>query len=140
VSATTVVAAIIERHGRVLIGQRKNAQPHPLKWEFPGGKVNVNETAHSALVRELEEELGVFVRSATEITRYEYQYPGRPPILLIFYRVGEFEGEPVNRVFHSITWERPEQLRDYDFLEGDLAFIQSYTSVPLANTTGRPPQ
>ena len=50
---TTVVAAVIERDGCILIAQRKPSGAHPLKWEFPGGKVEDNETAEAAAVREL---------------------------------------------------------------------------------------
>ena len=56
---TTVVAGVIERAGLVLIAQRKRTGQHPLKWEFPGGKVEPNETPEAALIRELDEELGI---------------------------------------------------------------------------------
>ena len=122
---TTVVAAVIERAGRILIGQRKNEGHHPLKWEFPGGKVEPGETPEAATIRELEEELGIRARVEREIMRYEFQYPGRPPILLIFYRIVDFEGEPENRDFEQIRWESPDRLARYDFLEGDAQFIAS---------------
>jgi 8-oxo-dGTP diphosphatase len=124
---TTVVAAVIERDGRVLIAQRKNSGQHPLKWEFPGGKVEPGEAPEAATVRELEEELDIRARIDREIARYPYQYPGRPPILLIFYRIVQFEGEPRNLDFEQIRWETREQLRDYDFLEGDAEFIRGYS-------------
>jgi len=124
---TTVVAAVIERGGRVLIGQRKNIGPHPLKWEFPGGKVEPGETPEQATIRELAEELAIHARVDREIMRYHYQYPDRPPILLVFYRILDFEGEPENRDFEQIRWELPERLGDYDFLEGDAEFIRSLT-------------
>lgn len=124
---TTVVAAVIERDDRVLIAQRKNTGQHPLKWEFPGGKVERGETPEAATIRELEEELAIHARIGREIMRYPYQYQGRPPILLIFYRVVEFEGEPRNLDFEEVRWESPERLRDYDFLEGDAEFIRSYS-------------
>ena len=120
---TTVVAAIIQRAGRILIGQRKDLGHHPLKWEFPGGKVEPGETPGAALIRELQEELGIQARIGSELMRYEYQYPGRSRILLIFYRVVDFDGEPQNLDFDQIHWELPEMLRNYDFLEGDTDFI-----------------
>lgn len=125
---TTVVAAVIEREGRILIGQRKNAGHHPLKWEFPGGKVEPGETPEAATIRELQEELAIRARVDQEIMRYEYQYPSRPPILLIFYRVVDFAGEPENRDFEQIRWELPGRLTSYDFLEGDAEFIRSLTA------------
>jgi 8-oxo-dGTP diphosphatase len=120
---TTVVAAIIQRDGRILIGQRKDLGHHPLRWEFPGGKVEPGETPAAALIRELQEELGIHARIDRELMRYEYQYPGRSRILLIFYRVVDFEGEPQNLDFDQIRWERPELLCNYDFLEGDTQFL-----------------
>jgi 8-oxo-dGTP diphosphatase len=123
---TTVVAAVIERSGRVLIGQRKRTGQHPLKWEFPGGKVEPDEAPEAAVGRELKEELGIRARVQQEIMRYEYQYPGRPPILLIFYRVTEFTGEPENLDFEQIAWVARDSLGDFDFLEGDAEFIRGY--------------
>jgi 8-oxo-dGTP diphosphatase len=121
----TVVAAVIERGGSILIGQRKSAGAHPLKWEFPGGKVNPDESPEAAIIRELEEELGIRACLESEITRYQYRYPGKQPILLIFYLVRNFDEEPVNRAFQQIVWECPERLPEYDFLEGDLDFIST---------------
>ena len=123
---TTVVAAVIERGGRVLVGQRKPGGQHPLKWEFPGGKVEAEEKPEAALVRELDEELGVKARIAGEITRYEFQYPGRARILLIFYRVVEFDGEPRNLDFEQLRWVAREELPQLDFLEGDVDFVREF--------------
>jgi 8-oxo-dGTP diphosphatase len=125
-AVTTVVAAVIERDGRILIAQRDAASWHPLKWEFPGGKVEPDETAEEAVIRELQEELAIQARIHGEITRYEYQYPGRLPILLIFYRIVDFTGEPQNLQFEQIRWESPERLHEYDFLEGDKEFLLKY--------------
>jgi 8-oxo-dGTP diphosphatase len=119
-----VVAAVIERNGEILIGRRKRGQSHPLKWEFPGGKVERDETPGQALARELEEELGVRGASGEEIIRYEYAYPGKHPIQLIFFRVKEFTGEPRNLIFQEMRWERPARLAAFDFVEGDLPFLQ----------------
>jgi 8-oxo-dGTP diphosphatase len=121
-----VVAAVIERQGRILICRRQPGQSHGLKWEFPGGKVEAGETPAQALERELGEELDIREVAAEEITRYEYTYPGKNPILLIFLRVREFAGEPRNLIFHEMRWEPMERLADFDFLEGDRDFIRGY--------------
>jgi 8-oxo-dGTP diphosphatase len=123
-----VVAAILERDGRILICRRTPAQSHPLKWEFPGGKVEAGETPAAALARELHEELGISGAAGGEITRYEFAYPNKSPILLIFIRVDRFTGEPRNLIFHEIRWEPPERLSSFDFLEGDRDFIRSLTA------------
>jgi 8-oxo-dGTP diphosphatase len=122
---TTVVAALLERDGLVLACRRREHDPHPLKWEFPGGKVEAGESPTDALRRELQEELGIAAEIGEEVTRYEYCYPDKRPILLIFYRVTNFAGEPRNRVFQEIQWAPAIQLRDLDFLEGDVDFVRT---------------
>jgi 8-oxo-dGTP diphosphatase len=120
-----VVAAVIERDGKVLICQRRAGQHFGGKWEFPGGKVEAREGFREALERELREELAIMAAIGEEIARYQYIYPGRPPIQLIFFRVTEFEGEPVNVVFEQIRWEKTANITAYDFLDGDVEFVKS---------------
>ena len=120
---TTVVAAVTEKDGRILICRRKRGQAHELKWEFPGGKVEPGETPSAALKRELTEELGIDAAIGTEIIRYEYAYPGKSLILLIFFAVSEYTGEARNLVFEEIAWEPRHRLPGYDFLEGDIDFV-----------------
>ena len=119
-----VVAAVIERDGRILVGQRRKSDSHGLKWEFPGGKVERGETANAALARELEEELGIQARIGPEIVRYSHEYPKRATILLIFFSVSEFSGEPQSLAFERIAWATPEELPTYDFLDGDVDFVR----------------
>jgi 8-oxo-dGTP diphosphatase len=120
-----VVAAILEREGRILICRRTPEQSHPLKWEFPGGKVEPGESPAEALARELEEELGITGAAGEEIDRYEFAYPGKKPILLIFFRITSFNGDPRNLIFHEVRWEPADRLASFDFVEGDLDFIRS---------------
>jgi len=132
-----VVAAVIEKGGLILICQRKAGQYHAGKWEFPGGKVEPEEDFISALKRELREELGISAEIGEELARYQYNYPGRRPIQLIFYKVSEFEGEPANRVFEQIRWENAARLPDYEFLEGDVEFVKTYLAGGSLNSTAR---
>jgi 8-oxo-dGTP diphosphatase len=118
-----VVAAVIERNGRILICQRKSGR-HALKWEFPGGKIEPGEDARSALARELVEELGIEARIGTLLHAETVQYQGSPSIRLQFYQVTDFSGEPVNLQFEQIVWEEPQNLPGYDFLEGDVEFVK----------------
>jgi 8-oxo-dGTP diphosphatase len=120
---TTVVAGLLQRSGEILICQRRSTDAHPLKWEFPGGKVEPGETPAEALARELSEELGIQAEVGDEIRRYEFSYPGKKPILLIFLSVTEWTGHPENRIFAQMVWEKREQLNRYDFLEGDVPFL-----------------
>jgi 8-oxo-dGTP diphosphatase len=119
-----VVAAVIENKGQILVCQRKRGARHELKWEFPGGKVESGEEPQAALVRELREELAIEARIGQEIVRYEHSYPGKGPILLIFYLVTEFTGSPVNIVFESMEWSALSKLPSYDFLDGDVDFVR----------------
>jgi 8-oxo-dGTP diphosphatase len=118
-----VVAGILKREGKILICRRRADQPHGLKWEFPGGKLEPGESPVAAMQRELREELGIESEPATEITRYKFAYPGKAPILLIFMAVTEWSGELENRIFGAMEWAHPGRLADYDFLEGDIPFI-----------------
>jgi len=119
-----VAAAVIEKKGYILIGQRQRNDRHPLKWEFPGGKVEAGESPRSGLARELREELGIEARIGPEIERYEHSYRNRATLLLIFFRVSEFIGEPKSLAFERIDWVERQNLPLYDFLDGDIAFVR----------------
>jgi len=123
-----VVAGVIEREGRILICRRKAAQSHPLKWEFPGGKVEQGEGLPEALARELEEELGLRHVTSQEIIRYEYTYPGKFPIRLIFMRVTGYQNDPRNLIFEEMRWETRQSLVTFDFVEGDIEFLRGLAS------------
>jgi len=121
----TVAAAVMERDGRILACRRRTDQVHAGKWEFPGGKVEPGEEIADALRRELREELGIEARIGPEITRYEYAYPGKKPLLLVFYRVTQWTGEIEFDQFWEARWEPPQNLPNLDFLEGDVDFVQT---------------
>ena len=119
-----VVAAVIERDGKVLICRRRSGGRHPLKWEFPGGKVEPGEDPREALARELREELAIEAQIGEELGGHEVRYGDGPAIRLRFYRVTEFSGEPANLQFENIAWEQKAKLPEYDFLEGDVEFVR----------------
>ena len=118
-----MVAAVLMRDGKILIGQRKPGGRHPLKWEFPGGKVEPGEDPRAALARELREELSVEAVIGEELDSYEVNYGDGFRLMLHFYRVTQFQGELCNLDFEQIAWEKPERLPEYDFLEGDITFV-----------------
>lgn len=70
-----VSCAIIEKEGLILLTQRSEKMSHPLKWEFPGGKLHENETAWESLVREIDEELNLAIKFVTELPAYTFTYP-----------------------------------------------------------------
>lgn len=123
-----VVAAVIERDGKILICQRKSGQRHGLKWEFPGGKVEHGEDSPTALARELLEELAIEAKIGRLLYMETVRYPNRPAIDLEFFQVTEFTGEPVNLEFAQIAWAERRHLASYDFLEGDVEFVKKLAS------------
>lgn len=113
----------------MLICQRKRGSHHALKWEFPGGKVEPDEQFPEALARELREELAIDARIGDPMGRHAVQYPNRKLIHLNFFRVTEFTGEPVNTEFEQILWAPRERLPDFNFLDGDIAFVRQLARV-----------
>ena len=127
-SPVKVVAGLIYRDGRLLGCQRRADGAFPLKWEFPGGKVEEGENDVAALTRELREELAIEVRCAKLIWQHDYSYPQGPWVSLRFYQLSEFDGEPQNLVFEKISWFDLADLEALDFLEGDRPLIVQLVS------------
>ena len=119
-----VVAALILRDGRVLICQRTRHQTMPLKWEFPGGKIEEGEQPRDALRRELDEELGIEANIREEVARIRHEYPNGGTIELRFFAVHEYKREIENRIFRDLRWVQRSELPAYDFLEADLTLVQ----------------
>ncbi len=120
-----VVAAIIERADRrILIGQRRRHDSSPLKWEFPGGKLEEGETAEAALARELREELRATLTKCVELGKVQHKYAGRDEELEIRFFAAAIESDSVEPVtFEQIAWVLPRELGQYDFLAANRALI-----------------
>jgi 8-oxo-dGTP diphosphatase len=119
-----VVAGLIVQEGKVLICQRTKHQPMPLKWEFPGGKIEYGEQPTDALRRELEEELGIHAEVGDEVARIKHQYKNGGSVELRFYLVSQYRGELENRIFKDVRWVERRELPTYDFLDADLGLVQ----------------
>lgn len=119
-----VVAALIVRDHQVLICQRTRHQTLPLKWEFPGGKIETGEQPRAALQRELGEELGIVAKIGDEVSRIHHEYRDGRRVELRFYRVSEFQGEVENRIFRDVRWVDRRSLPKYDFLEADIDLVK----------------
>lgn len=119
-----VVAGLIVWDGKILVCQRTRHQTMPLKWEFPGGKIEEGEQPRDALRRELEEELGIHATIGDEISRIQHEYPNGGMVELRFYVVREYQGEIENRIFKDTQWTDPKDLLSFDFLEADLTLVR----------------
>jgi 8-oxo-dGTP diphosphatase len=131
-----VVAALIIRADEVLICQRTEDQPLPLKWEFPGGKIEPNEQPVAALCRELEEELGIRAAIGPKLTTIRHTYGEGLAVELHFYVVEQFEGEIQNRIFKDVRWVNRKDLPRFDFLEADVAMINDLAAGRLSLPAG----
>ena len=119
-----VVAGLILKDSKILVCQRTRHQTMPLKWEFPGGKIEEGEQPRDALRRELEEELGIEATIGEEVSRIRHEYPNGAAVELRFFVVREYGGELENRIFREIRWAIPKELASFDFLEADLPLVR----------------
>lgn len=100
------VGVVVRDDGAVLLGQRPTGKPYAGWWEFPGGKLEAGESVHAALVRELDEELGLRVRASCPWVVRRFVYP-HATVLLHFRRVFDFAGKPESREGQAFAWLRP---------------------------------
>ena len=120
----TVVAGLIEAAGKILVCQRRRGDTFELMWEFPGGKLQVGETAVEGLARELLEELGVEARVGEEVLRTRHRYAEMSePIELIFFAAAVEPTAIRNIVFESMEWRAVETLGELNFLSADREFV-----------------
>src|SRR5205085_176744 len=105
-----VVAGLIFKDAKVLVCQRTRHQTMPLKWEFPGGKIEEGEQPRDALRRELEEELGINASIGDEVARIRHDYKNGAAVELRFYAVHEYKGEIENRIFKDMRWATRSEL------------------------------
>jgi 8-oxo-dGTP diphosphatase len=126
-----VVAALIVEDGRILACQRTRHQPMPLKWEFPGGKIEEGEQPRDALRRELEEELGIDATIGNEVARIQHRYSNGGAVELRFFEVRKYQGELENRIFREIRWVKQKELPELDFLDADRTLVRDLAAGKL---------
>ncbi len=135
IPALSVVCALIERNGRVLLAQRPAHKHLALKWEFPGGKIDPGESAEAALIREIREELlcDLIIRRA--LPRYTHTYD-RTTIEMIPFVCAlvpeSAEPQPTEHV--AIAWALPAEVTAFDLAAADLPVMQMYRA-GAENTT-----
>ena len=122
-------AAVVEREGRVMLCQRLPDAHNPLKWEFPGGKLEPGENPEAALARELREELDISVVVGHVRDVVFFRYPDRD-VLVLFYACRVVSGEPRAVDCNAIAWAEPGQLSAFDFAAADREFVRRNYQAP----------
>jgi 8-oxo-dGTP diphosphatase len=121
----SVVAAVIEWDGKILVCQRRRRDTFELMWEFPGGKVKPGETLPQALQRELLEELGARADIGAELFHTQHRYAEMSePIELTFFAASINPDAARNLAFEKMEWRAPEMLHELNFLPADREFIR----------------
>lgn len=122
-----VVCALIERDGRLLLAQRPADKHIPLKWEFPGGKVEPGEDPAAAIIREIREELGCDVVITRALPRFPFDYT-RVVIEMIPYvcALAANSPEPHAHEHLALAWVPPAELQRYDLAPADVPVITGY--------------
>jgi 8-oxo-dGTP diphosphatase len=126
------VAAAIVRHadGRVLLAERPPGKPWAGYWEFPGGKIEAGEEPRAALRRELHEELGIEVDTATPWITFDYAYPEKR-VRLHFFRVPRWRGTPHGREGQRLAWEQPDAVSVSPLLPANDQVLRALNLPPL---------
>ena len=123
-----VTAAIIRKDKKILIAQRNNDSfLEANKWEFPGGKVEQNETYEECLIREIHEELGIQISidCLFLVTKHVYSKEHRTiPITLVVYLTDWVAGEVQSIDCQDAQWVDLHDLRSYDFAEADIPIVK----------------
>ncbi len=109
-----VAAGVILRDRQVLIARRHQQAHQGGLWEFPGGKLEDGESVAEALSRELQEEIGITVEAAEPLLQISHDYSDKR-VLLDFWTVSAFSGEPAGREGQSLEWCKLERLREREF-------------------------
>jgi 8-oxo-dGTP diphosphatase len=126
VTRTVLVAAValIDADGRVLLAQRPEGKSMAGLWEFPGGKVEPDETPETALIRELHEELGIDTHASclAPLTFASHAYP-EFHLLMPLFACRKWKGMPHPQEGQRLAWVRPQALRDYPMPPADIPLI-----------------
>ena len=116
--------ALIDPDGRILLAQRPEGKSLAGLWEFPGGKVDPGETPEAALIRELQEELGIdtWASCLAPLTFASHTYDDFH-LLMPLFACRKWQGTPQPREGQTLKWVRPSEMRDYPMPPADLPLI-----------------
>ncbi|MHB8057289.1 MAG: (deoxy)nucleoside triphosphate pyrophosphohydrolase [Desulfuromonadaceae bacterium] len=130
-----VACAIIEQEGKVLAAQRSASMTLPLKWEFPGGKIEADESPEECLIRELMEELGVTVLIGDALPLATHGYTNFTVTLYPF--TCRLTGGVITmHEHHALQWIEPQRMQELDWAAADLPVLHSYMTRAVAAGSG----
>lgn len=115
---------ILRRGEKVLVAERPLDKPYSGYWEFPGGKIEENESAEAALLRELREELGIFVTKTVPLFNHVHAYPDKT-VSLEIWQVLAFQGEPVGLENQQIRWVSFDEIASLQLLQGNISIVDT---------------
>ena len=121
-----VTAAVIKVDDKYLICQRAADDACSLLWEFPGGKLEDDESLEQCIIREIEEELQLAVRVIDIFAETEYHFREKE-VHFTFFNCRIVGGEMNLHVHHAAKWVRAEEMRQYDFMPADVLIVERLT-------------
>ena len=124
-----VASGIIIKDNKILIGLRSKKDQGGGLWEFPGGKIELEESDINAVIRELKEELGIDVSVEQKVMQYIHKYKNTL-YDISFFEINSFKGEVKMNVHDEIKWVDLSTLKNYVFISGDLLFIDKLSDNP----------
>lgn len=121
-----VTCAIIEHNNKVLVTQRSEKMALPLKWEFPGGKIEKNETAEACLIREILEELDINIKIKKQLNSNTHEYSETKIIKLMPFICQLVSGEIKLTEHANFLWLSKIELVNLDWAEADIPILNEY--------------
>ncbi|PQJ75210.1 (deoxy)nucleoside triphosphate pyrophosphohydrolase [Polaribacter gangjinensis] len=123
-----VTCAIIEHNEKIVVVQRSEFMNLPLKWEFPGGKIENNETEEACIKREIKEELNIEIELISRLSPVTYKYPSFEIKLIPF--IAKYINGEINLSEHKqFDWLTKDRLNNLDWAEADIAILKEYQSL-----------
>jgi mutator protein MutT len=123
-----VTAALIQKHGKILLARRKAGKHMGPKWELPGGKVDPGEDPKQTLRRELKEELGIDAQIGQYLGSTRFR-GDRLHLQIHLYRVNSIDGSFVLKEHEAIRWVEPRQIEDFDLVDSDRKLIRKFRAL-----------
>jgi 8-oxo-dGTP diphosphatase len=126
-----VAAVLVDGEGRVLLAQRPAGKSLAGTWEFPGGKLEPGESPEAALVRELDEELGIIAGPLEPFTFASHAYPDFHLVMLLYW-CRQWQGDPHGRDGQALRWLRPADMADLPMPPADVPLVGALTAAMVA--------